>query len=115
MKYLLLLACTQDVSIMKVYDNEDTSEEVVVVDTTEDTEVEVEPSIEPSEEPDTTTQELNGNVGYVNYYLRHKLLVLLVLESCKKSLLSSKVNSFRTLLLLIQSGFHRLELAQISY
>ena len=67
MKHILfILACTQDVSIMKVYDNEDTSDPVVVTEPTEPSE----PAIEPSEEPDPTTTELNGNVGYLNYYLR---------------------------------------------
>lgn len=56
----MLCACAQDVSILKLQDDvTDTS--VSVVDT-QDTET--------PNDPDDTPVELNGNVGYVNYYLR---------------------------------------------
>ena len=68
MKYIILmfalLACAQDVSIMKLQDAEASDTSTVIVDTEEEV---VE---EPSSEPDSTPVELNGNVGYVNYYLR---------------------------------------------
>ena len=62
---LLILACTQDVSIMKL--QEDT--EIIDTGTSIVDSEPSEPDSEPSEEPDPIT-ELNGNVGYVNYYLR---------------------------------------------
>lgn len=70
MKYIfltLLLGCSQDVSIVKVSDNEgeDTNTSLIEDSATQQSE----PS-QPSSEPDSSPQELNGNVGYVNYYLR---------------------------------------------
>lgn len=59
-----MLACTQDVSIMKLQDAEESDTSTVIVVTEEEV---VE---EPTSEPDTSPVELNGNVGYVNYYLR---------------------------------------------
>ena len=59
-----MLACNQDVSIMKIRSDDDTSQEetIAVTETAE--------TLEPTSEPEDTPQELNGNVGYVNYYLR---------------------------------------------
>ena len=65
MKYILImLACNQDVSIMKIRSDDDTSQEetIAVTETAE--------TLEPTSEPEDTPQELNGNVGYANYYLR---------------------------------------------
>ena len=60
---LLILACSQDVSIMKL------QEDTEIIDTGTSI-VDTEEPLEPSTEPDPTTTELNGNVGYINYYLR---------------------------------------------
>jgi hypothetical protein len=49
----------QDVSIMKLQDTETEDTATIVVDTEE-----------PASEPDSLPTELNGNVGYINYYLR---------------------------------------------
>ena len=59
-----MLACNQDVSIMKIRSDDDTSQEetIAVTETAE--------TLEPTSEPEDAPQELNGNVGYVNYYLR---------------------------------------------
>ena len=56
-------ACATDVGLIKTIDNRtnDTSETIVDSQGTEDTDTQ-----EPSDSPTT----LNGNVGYVNYYLR---------------------------------------------
>ena len=59
---LLLMSCTQDVSIMKVYDNQDTSDESQLNVDQEDTFEVVEPSYE--------TQEYIGYGGYIEYSLR---------------------------------------------
>ena len=55
----LLCACSQDVSILKLQD--DVADTATVIVDTEDTDSPID-----TEEP----VELNGNVGYVNYYLR---------------------------------------------
>ena len=49
---------------MKIRSDDDTSQEetIAVTETAE--------TLEPTSEPEDTPQELNGNVGYVNYYLR---------------------------------------------
>jgi len=67
---IVLCACTTDVAIMKTHTPEDTAE-IVIVDTQEDT------IQEPSDIPVT----LDGNVGYVNYYLRQVACPVCVGES----------------------------------
>jgi len=57
----LLCACSQDVSILKLQDADASDTSIAIVDTNES---------EPTSEPEDVPQELNGNVGYVNYYLR---------------------------------------------
>tara|TARA_B100000902_G_scaffold391494_1_gene442239 strand:- start:1421 stop:2308 length:888 start_codon:yes stop_codon:yes gene_type:complete len=57
----MLCACSQDVSILKLQDAEASDTAIAIVDTNES---------EPTNEPEEVPTELNGNVGYVNYYLR---------------------------------------------
>jgi len=69
-KYILLatsLGCASDISIMKRQEPiTDTSPSTLDTDEGSPTDDPLEPSQEPSDAP----TELNGNVGYVNYYLR---------------------------------------------
>ena len=67
---LIILACTQDVSIMKLQEDTEINDTAITIVDEESTVETSEPAIEPSEEPEPTTTELNGNVGYINYYLR---------------------------------------------
>ena len=60
---LLLLACAQDVSILKIQDNEPSMDSAAITAETG------QPSSDQAEDTDSAIQ-LNGNVGYVNYYLR---------------------------------------------
>ena len=64
-------SCTQDVSIMKVYDDRDTSsEDITSEDYSEDTTEDMEDTVVDQDEPSYEPQEYFGYGGYIEYSLR---------------------------------------------